>query len=178
MSFTFSWGHAHIYNHIAQVYPQPWKNFYASSFILNNPWTNNTSLLKYTDFFTPMTSVMDLILISVSYLLLKIICPPRYAVLSWSWWIPIATSFGVSSPTVCEQSPWLLSILSGHSSATVSHRRCDPLAWPWQHSPGAHRQECKERTWEHSGSPRSPGHTRAANTSLSFSRKTHLSVSS
>lgn len=34
---------------------------------------------------------MDLILISVSYLLLKNICPPpRGAVLSWSWWMPKA----------------------------------------------------------------------------------------
>lgn len=30
---------------------------------------------------------------------------------SWSCWIPNATSFGVSSPVVCEQSPWLLSML-------------------------------------------------------------------
>lgn len=42
VSFTFSWGHAHIHNQIAQVYPQPLKYLFASSFILNNPWTNNS----------------------------------------------------------------------------------------------------------------------------------------
>lgn len=177
MSFTFSWGCAHIYNHIAQVYPQPLKYLYAFSFILNNPWTDNIWLLKYTIFFCSYEKCHGLN-IDLSFIFpLKIICPPpQCAALSWSWWIPNDTSFGLSSPMVCEQCPRLLSRLSGHAGVMVSHRRWDPPVCPWQHSPGALRQESKERTWEQSGSTSSPGHTRAANTFQFLSEDPSLSV--
>lgn len=60
-----------------------------------------------------MKSVMDLILISVSYLLLKIIYPaPRGAALSWSWWMPKA-------PQDPQGTPGLLTHLSEDPSLSI-----------------------------------------------------------